>query len=50
MASDNPVQNTRLLVDGAWTDAQDGGTFATVNPADGETVPGERRERVEGRR
>ncbi|HEX6852679.1 MAG TPA: aldehyde dehydrogenase family protein [Candidatus Polarisedimenticolaceae bacterium] len=38
MASDNPVQNTRLLVDGAWTDAQDGGTFATVNPADGETI------------
>ena len=38
MAPDNPVTETRLLVEGAWTDAADGATFATVNPADGVTI------------
>jgi acyl-CoA reductase-like NAD-dependent aldehyde dehydrogenase len=33
----HPIRN-RLWIGNAWSDAADGGTFATVNPATGETI------------
>jgi acyl-CoA reductase-like NAD-dependent aldehyde dehydrogenase len=37
MMSEHTVGN-RLWIGNAWADAEDGGTFATVNPATGETI------------
>ena len=30
------IQNYQMLIDGAWVDASDGGTFDSINPATGE--------------
>lgn len=38
MTTDTTSLHTGLFVDGEFTDASDGGTFATINPATGETI------------
>jgi delta 1-pyrroline-5-carboxylate dehydrogenase len=35
-----PAPNAKAFVDGKFVDAFDGGTFATINPATGETICG----------
>ena len=32
------IRQTKLLIDGRWIDAADGGTFETLNPATGEVI------------
>ena len=37
-----PIKQTRILINNKWLDSVSGKTFATINPATGEPLPGRR--------